>query len=564
MVNGLRLLRPAFLLVVLAGCPDDLGEGLDQGSPTASPSHLQAVANDGFEVALSWSDNAVGETGYRLEMGSAPIGAAGPDEFRILAPNTRSMVYETFPNRTYYFRVVAVTDTMESGPSNEASVTTPKELRAPGSISASSESPTQVQVSWEDVRGETGYLVQCSTDQGTTWSAGASAGADTSGTTVPGLSPDSLYLVRVLTVYSYGLSDPTPPVEVLTLTASVVRREITNDTDNIGEGISLVQRASGLVQVVSYARNYHAMVHTTELGYRVGDGYTSGLVDTYPPNPEDIGRDGVSFVLDGANGSHVVGHDVTNDRLCYFTSPAGPWVREVIDPGPGGAKPRLVRNPVNGALHVLYQSASTKLKHRIKSGAVWSFSETLEPTIDSGAMHAFAFDSGGVVHLAVARSSGSVFYGNWNPVSGTWAYQDIVPETHSIKAGWVSIAVDSTGTVHCVIYDKAGKSLHHLERKPGIWITELIDRTVGADVGEWCSVAVQPGTNRLHVAYYDSTHGDLRYARKDVGGTWVRRSIDATGDVGRYPSIAVDAAGKISIAYRSETRQCVKLAQGSP
>jgi hypothetical protein len=79
-----------------------------------------------------------------------------------------------------------------------------------------------------------------------------------------------------------------------------------------------------------------------------------------------------------------------------------------------------------------------------------------------------------------------------------------------------------------------------------------------------CSLAVQRSTGRIHVSYYDATRKDLRYARKDPGGPWVRRLLDAVGDVGSSTSITVDGAGVVAVAYRDETNRRLKIARGTP
>jgi hypothetical protein len=128
----------------------------------------------------------------------------------------------------------------------------------------------------------------------------------------------------------------------------------------------------------------------------------------------------------------------------------------------------------------------------------------------------------------------------------------------------VSIALDSARTPHFAVHDAQEGSLRHLTRVAGSWETEIIDSTAGADVGGGPSLVIHPTSGRIHVAYYDATRGDLRYARKDSGAGWSRRLLDAVGNVGTRASISVDAAGAVAIAYRDETQRVVKLVRGTP
>ncbi len=69
----------------------------------------------------------------------------------------------------------------------------------------------------------------------------------------------------------------------------------------------------------------------------------------------------------------------------------------------------------------------------------------------------------------------------------------------------------------------------------------------GPDVGEYGSIARDAAGN-LHVAYYDRTQGDLKYARR-AGGAWTTHIVDADGDVGRFTSIAIGEDGRPRISY---------------
>jgi hypothetical protein len=65
----------------------------------------------------------------------------------------------------------------------------------------------------------------------------------------------------------------------------------------------------------------------------------------------------------------------------------------------------------------------------------------------------------------------------------------------------------------------------------------------------------------LHAAWYDPGGARLLYATRDNAGRWSKAYIvDAAGDVGHQPSIAVDTSGKVAVAYFDATRTAVKYA----
>src|SRR5437016_2500849 len=66
----------------------------------------------------------------------------------------------------------------------------------------------------------------------------------------------------------------------------------------------------------------------------------------------------------------------------------------------------------------------------------------------------------------------------------------------------------------------------------------------------------------LHVAYYDATAHDLKYTMRDTSGIWSAPvTVDSSStDVGKTPSLAIDAEDHPGIAYRDEANQDLKYA----
>lgn len=88
----------------------------------------------------------------------------------------------------------------------------------------------------------------------------------------------------------------------------------------------------------------------------------------------------------------------------------------------------------------------------------------------------------------------------------------------------------------------------------------------GPDVGEHTSIAID-ALGVVHVAYYDRTNGDLKYAHDGMSGRWTTQVVDAQGDVGLYTSISIGPDGSPKIAYfmaqgtvNGDTRTGLKLA----
>ena len=98
------------------------------------------------------------------------------------------------------------------------------------------------------------------------------------------------------------------------------------------------------------------------------------------------------------------------------------------------------------------------------------------------------------------------------------------------------------------------------------WVNIEVD-TPGA-VGQHTSVAIDPSNGFTYVSYYDATNKALRMAQYvGTGGNcgpnndWSCQTIDSGADFGKYSSIAIDpASGGVGIAYYDATNDKLKYA----
>lgn len=114
--------------------------------------------------------------------------------------------------------------------------------------------------------------------------------------------------------------------------------------------------------------------------------------------------------------------------------------------------------------------------------------------------------------------------------------------------------------LHVVYYDAQAKSLNYqsFNNDGTANAPAVIDNS--ADVGQLMSIT-QDSTGVLHAAYYDGTNGDLKYARRDLAGTWSTQVVDSKNTVGLYPSIAIAADGRPAISYYAKTGGNLKFAK---
>lgn len=141
----------------------------------AAPTNLAVTGTTATHVSLSW-DSVVGATSYQLRR-STSVG--GPHTLMSGAPGTTITDTTASPATTYCYVVVALSPAGTSGPSNEATGTTPAAVPVPTGVTASPLQATKVLVSWSSVSGPTAYEV---------WHARASGGPYSKKGTVSGLS----------------------------------------------------------------------------------------------------------------------------------------------------------------------------------------------------------------------------------------------------------------------------------------------------------------------------------------------------------------------------------------
>lgn len=553
------------LALLLAGCPDDFGKGGPAGvDGLVAPANLTATPNGGSEVTLTWTDRATTETGYRVEMNRGPFGMSLIADARFLGANATSLVYDTVPNATYYFRVVAITGTSESEPSETIVVTLPNVPGRP-TLFARPNNPTNVHLTWSDLPGGTGFVVERRDSGGWTEIQTLPAGATAcfSG----GLQPDTEVAHRLIALNANGRSSPSPPALAMTTSGSVTFQNLPVAA-NDGLFTSLVVSDPGVQHIA------HVDLERTNVLYSTWSSplspYQTTTVDAGPTGFQDVGGDGTSLAVEAISGhlsqrkSHIVSHDRTSNFLRYATDASGTWTASTIDVS-SGARPRIARDPLNGALHVAYQGRQLGgplvLRYATKpSGQGWITSDLAQIPVLASAVHALALDGSGMPHVLLVDATGILRHVLKKPPYLGGTETEVVPVPMNDSPDFVSMAIDVDGTLHAVYHGTVTRSLNHVWRLPsGVWGHGVIDEAPGEDLGSYCSLALQEG-GWLFVAYYDATRKDLKFAYRAPGSRWFRYVVDAAADVGTHVSLAVPGNGYATFVYRDETFKRLKIA----
>jgi chitodextrinase len=205
--------------------PSTVGTATTLSGSPAAPSGSTASAVSATQINLSWTNNAVNQTGFKVERSSDNV------TFTQIA-TTSATTYPDVnlsPKTLYYYRVRA---TNASGDSDYTNVTTATTLpdtappSAPSNLTASAASSTQINLSWTasaDNVGATGYQIQRCQGVGCTTFAQIVAPAGTGTTFIDmGLSPSTSYSYQVIATDAAGnLSSPSNIGSALTASGSI-------------------------------------------------------------------------------------------------------------------------------------------------------------------------------------------------------------------------------------------------------------------------------------------------------------------------------------------------------
>ncbi len=165
---------------------------------TNAPSGLVARAASGERIDLTWKDNSLDETGFRIER-STDAGATWSSAGQAPAGATRFTDTGLSPLTTYHYRVRSFNTLGESVPSARASATTLAPApAAPADLAAAATSTTEVALTWSDRSGdEQGFRLERTSDGGGRWVAVATLAPGTAAYTDRNLSPNTAYAYRI-------------------------------------------------------------------------------------------------------------------------------------------------------------------------------------------------------------------------------------------------------------------------------------------------------------------------------------------------------------------------------
>jgi|SRR5690242_613028 YVTN family beta-propeller protein len=299
------------------------GSSSNTSTAPSVPQNLQSTSGNS-QVTLSWSapSNNGGSpiTNYKIYKSTS----SGTETLSATIGNITSYNDGTVTNgQTYFYKVTAVNSIGESSQSNEASATPTMPITSPQpptGLTATSASTSQINLSWITPTNNggsaiIGYMIERSTDNGSSWSTVQSNTGSTATTyNDTGLASSTTYTYRVSAVNSVGSSQPSN-------TASATTNAVTQPPP-VGITLNNVQSTSGTVS---------ASNQMTLANFNAGTGNNRLLVVGISANNNNA----ISVTFGGVSMTQAAGSFYNNDvEFWYLKNPTGTGNVVVTTGGP--------------------------------------------------------------------------------------------------------------------------------------------------------------------------------------------------------------------------------------
>lgn len=266
-----------------------------------------------------------------------------------------------------------------------------------------------------------------------------------------------------------------------------------------------------------------------------------------------------SLDIDTSDKIHITYYDESNTQLMYANNASGSWATAAVDSSDIVGTYTSLKVDAAGRIHIAYyKETGQELKYALYDSGSWSL-DTVDTTSWTGTYNSLAVDSLGFAYISYfdAVNKDLKFATN---ATGSWN-TETVDATDDVGS-YTSIVLSDAGGVYISYYDTTSGNLKFAYRAPSAtsWTLQTVDGSAN-NIGTFSSIALtdaSAATPEIHIAYYDQTNMDLKYATSTDGTTWTTSTIDNSGNVGAYTSLTTDANDKLHVSYYDSTNGDLK------
>jgi hypothetical protein len=171
---------------------------------------------------------------------------------------------------------------------------------------------------------------------------------------------------------------------------------------------------------------------------------------------------------------------------------------------------------------------------------------------------AIAYDQAGNLYMAYYDEAAKNLKYAKRTAAGVWSSPSVIDPGNQ-TGQFVSLAIDSAGRPGVAYYDAANTALKYAHWNGASWDLMTVDSAF--TTGYYPSLQFD-AFDRPVISYYFKSSGDLRFAYLSGAATWNVSTIDSSGDVGRYSSLALNpATGRWTMAYEDTSHGWFKYAE---
>ncbi len=298
------------------------------------------------------------------------------------------------------------------------------------------------------------------------------------------------------------------------------------------------------------------------------------IASTAVDQANDVGRY-TSLAIGPDGRRHITYFDNTNRNLKYAScagncAVAGSWSKGVVDNADVGAGSSLEIG-ADGRRYVTYADlGNNRLKFATcppasscTAPADW-VRATIDPDGLAGLWSALAVSQDGakeVAYLGKTGSTGDLRYAVCQSGCGqaaNWFRVVLDQIGPSFGGGTPTLAIGGDGRRHITYYHRGKEELRYATcvsncTNASMWVRSIID----TDAGLHSSFVLAGPFGLRHVSYYDAVQGNLEYARcgSNCGSAinWKKVTVASSGDIGLYPSLAVEPNNRVHLTFYGAT-----------